>query len=361
MAGSRAKGTAAVSTAVERRRDKDQGVPPKGAHWMPNGPAPERTSPSTAATDLADALDRAVHAAMVSLTGGLSPAALALAWFDWASQSAISPGRQLRLAGLGFQLAARFLAYAAQRGASPFSELAPAFLPAPGDGRFAGDGWRRFPFDLFQQCFLTAESWRRAAATGQRGMTRRHEEVVAFLTGQMLDIWSPSNFVLTNPEVLDRTRSEGGANLLRGAVNAQEDWVRWWNPRPPPGAEAFAVGRDLAASPGEVVFRNRLLELIQYAPSSAAVRPEPVLVVPAWIMKYYILDLSPGRSLIRWLVERGFTVFAISWKNPGPEDADLGMEDYRRLGVMAALGAIGTICGTERRLWHATMIRGSRR
>ena len=135
--------------------------------------------------------------------------------------------------------------------------------------------------------------------------------------------------------------SKGWANLI-------DDWQRALAGRKPAGTEAFAIGKNVAVTPGKVVYRNRLIELIQYEPATEKVRPEPILIVPAWIMKYYILDLSPGNSLVRYLTERGFTVFMISWKNPDPGDRDLSFEDYRELGIAAALRVVGDIVPTRR-------------
>jgi polyhydroxyalkanoate synthase subunit PhaC len=167
--------------------------------------------------------------------------------------------------------------------------------------------------------------------------------MVEFTSRQILDMFSPSNFILTNPEVLQHTFKNGGMNLVRGFQNLVEDWERSVSGKKPVGTENFVVGRDLAVTPGKVIYRNRLIELIQYAPATDRVRPEPVLIVPAWIMKYYILDLSPQNSLVKYLTQQGFTVFMISWKNPGPEDRDLGMNDYRTLGPMAALDALAAV------------------
>ncbi|HJV51331.1 MAG TPA: alpha/beta fold hydrolase, partial [Noviherbaspirillum sp.] len=145
------------------------------------------------------------------------------------------------------------------------------------------------------------------------------------------------------PEVLDTTVREGGRNLLRGAMNFVEDLERSVGDKPPLGTEDFRPSKEVAITPGQVVYRNRLIELIQYSAATPEVHAEPILIVPAWIMKYYILDLSPHNSLVKYLVERGHTVFMISWHNPTEHDRDLDMEDYLRLGVLEALNAVRAI------------------
>ncbi|MGZ8255865.1 MAG: PHA/PHB synthase family protein [Burkholderiaceae bacterium] len=296
---------------------------------------------SYAATAFAEIVDRSVHAATARFTAGLSPIALASAYLDWACHLAFLPGKRTQLAEKAVKKAIRLANYQSRR---PFEEEPePCIVPLPQDRRFDGEAWRQPPFDLFYQSFLLTQQWWHNAVTGVRGVTRQHEKMVAFATRQLLDVVSPSNSFLTNPEVLQRTQQEHGLNLVRGAQNFAEDWQRMLGGDSPVGAEAFAVGRNVAVTPGKVVYRNRLIELLQYAPSTKAVRPEPVLIFPAWIMKYYILDLSPQNSLVRYLVGEGFTVFMISWKNPTPEDRDLSFDDYRQLGVNAALAAIASI------------------
>ncbi len=291
-------------------------------------------------------LDRLLHAWQARITGGVAPTSLTLALLDWAVHLAGSPGAQQRLADKAVRKAGRLAAHVAERWRDP---AAPACIePLPQDHRFDDPAWRQWPFDILVQAFLLSQQWWHNATTGVEGVNRHHEEVVAFCARQMLDIVSPSNFLLTNPEVLARTMHEGGRNLLRGAGNLVEDSLRAVAGRPPVGAEAYPVGEVVAITSGVVVFRNRLIEVIQYRPATEAVHPEPVLIVSAPIMKYYILDLSPENSLVRYLVERGHTVFVVSWHNPDEGDRDLGLEDYRTLGIEAALDAVTAVVPDQR-------------
>ncbi len=295
--------------------------------------------PVTTADNVPD-LDQLIHAWQAAYTLGLSPASLMLAYLDWAVHLANAPGKQALLVEKAARKAARFAAYAAQS-AEPGTP--PCIEPLPQDHRFDSVDWQRWPFNLFYQSFLLAQQWWHNATTDLPGVSPHHEDVVSFVARQWLDLLAPTNSPLTNPEVLDATIAQGGANLVRGAFNALDDWQRSLAGAPPAGAEAFVPGQTVAVTPGKVVYRNRLIELIQYAPATPTVQAEPVLIVPAWIMKYYILDLSPHNSLVKYLVEHGHTVFMISWKNPDATDRDLGLDDYRTLGVMDALRAINAI------------------
>jgi polyhydroxyalkanoate synthase len=297
---------------------------------------------SYAVTAVADIIDRSLHATIARLTFGLSPAALSKAYFDWATHLAVSPGKRLQLIDKATRKAIRFANYAFHAAAEG-GKTSCCIEPLPQDRRFEGADWQKSPYNLMYQAFLLQQQWWHNATTGVRGVSKQHENMVEFVSRQLLDMVSPSNFLITNPEVLRQTVSKGGMNLVAGWRNFVEDWERSISGKKPVGTEDFEVGRDVAITPGKVVYRNRLIELIQYAPATGKVRPEPVLIVPAWIMKYYILDLTPHNSLVKYLTEQGYTVFMVSWKNPSPDDRDLSLDDYRRLGVMAALDAVGKI------------------
>lgn len=291
-------------------------------------------------------LDRAIRAAQARATQGLSPMALAAPWADWAFHLARAPGKQMALALRLQLLAARYALWLARAPGNPAAE--PIFSPEPGDRRFAEPSWNIWPFSAMAQATLLAESWWLEAARQVPGVTRRHEQQVGFLMRQLLALGAPGNLPWLNPTVIERTLQEGGANLQRGLQTWLDDYDRELAGKPPAGAEEFVIGRDLAVTPGRVVLRNDLMELIQYAPTTDTVQAEPIVIVPAWIMKYYVLDLSPHNSLVRWLVAQGHTVFMVSWKNPDERDREVGLDDYRQRGVMAALDAVGEIVPGQR-------------
>jgi polyhydroxyalkanoate synthase len=297
---------------------------------------------SYAVTAIADITDRSLHATIARFTNGLSPAALAHAYLDWATHLAYSPGKQFQLVDKAMRKAVRFTNYAC-RCAMAGGKGALCVEPLPQDKRFVGEEWQKWPYNFIYQSFLLNQQWWHSATTGLRGISKRHEDMVEFGARQILDMVSPSNFPLTNPEILAQTMSKGGMNLVTGFQNLMEDWERAISGKKPVGTENYVVGRDVAVTPGKVVYRNHLIELIQYTPQTEKVRPEPVLIIPAWIMKYYILDLSPQNSLVRYLTQQGFTVFMVSWRNPGPEDRDLGLDAYRMLGVMSALEVVNAV------------------
>jgi polyhydroxyalkanoate synthase len=273
----------------------------------------------------------------------LSAGSALLAAGDWAVNLLVSPGKQMELALLALDYAGQLARYDIECWLAGPGETRRHIQPPARDRRFEGSEWLHWPFSVLHQSFLLTEQWWAAATRGVLGVERHHQELVSFAARQWLDLASPSNTLMTNPVALKRTLAEGGQNLVRGAMNAVTDMQRLAAQMPPPGAEKFVVGRNVAATPGKVVLKNRVMELIQYAPTTTQVCPEPILLVPAWIMKYYILDLSPANSLVKYLVDQGHTVFCISWKNPTAEERDLAMDDYLRLGLEAALDAVQEI------------------
>src|SRR6266487_1324555 len=287
--------------------------------------------------------DRALHAMLARLSGGISPVALLLAYTDWLSHLASSPQRQIEISHEAVVDVKRFFE-AAQNCFSPGQGPWSLIKPQAQDRRFDRHEWEHPPFNLMAQAFLLGQQWWHNATTGVRGVAKQNEAIVEFSVRQMLDVLSPSNFAATNPEVLRKSFESGGDSFVRGWRNFSSDWVHLASA----GLASvktgdFVVGESIATSRGKVVFRNDLIELIQYYPTTGKVHPEPILIVPAWIMKYYILDLSPQNSLVKYLTGHGFTVFMISWRNPEAADREVAFDDYRKLGVVAALDTIGSI------------------
>ncbi|MDZ7600913.1 MAG: alpha/beta fold hydrolase [Hoeflea sp.] len=285
--------------------------------------------------------DRMVRGSVARATGGVSPFGLIETWTDWAMHLARAPGRQMELAEHARTNALKLMDFSAKSlaGGSPQKPFSPKVY----DHRFTDPSWKDTPFSLWQQGFLATQDWWDHATEEVRGLRRQDSDRTRFLVRQLLDTVSPSNFPGMNPEILAETARTGGRNLVEGAVHAAEDLLHTLSQSHTPPPEGYQPGKDLACTPGQVVYRNDIFELLQYTPQTARVRSEPVLIVPAWIMKYYILDLSPHNSLVNHLVGQGFTVFMISWCNPTADQRDLSLEDYRRRGVMAALDAISAI------------------
>jgi polyhydroxyalkanoate synthase subunit PhaC len=287
--------------------------------------------------------DRELHAMLARLTGGISPVALSLAYLDWVAHLAAAPQRQLEIIKEAMASASK-LVRAALHNVSPEQGPWSLIRPQPQDHRFVNPEWENPPFNLAAQAFLLAEQWWHGATTGVRGVAPANEAIVEFSIRQVLDMMAPSNFAATNPEVLKRAFQSGGENFVLGWQNWCRDLMRALHQgKVATDQYDFLVGETVATARGKVVLSNELIELIQYYPTTKKVHPEPLLIVPAWIMKYYILDLSPHNSLVNYLTSQGFTVFMVSWRNPSAVDREISFDDYRKLGVSAALAAISEI------------------
>ena len=286
-------------------------------------------------------IDRAVHVGLAKLSGGSSPSAVPLAYLDWLTHLGYSPGRQAMLTEQALRGAYDLWLYAAKSAVNP--DTPHLIEPDRSDHRFAGEDWNRWPFNVLEQQHLLQRQWWRTATTGVPGVTAASERLVSFYARQAVDMYAPTNCLLTNPEVQRITREEKGANLWRGWQTFMRDLRETVAGRSPEDTSGSIPGRDVAITPGKVIFRNDLIEVIQYSPTTPDVHAEPILFVPAWIMKYYILDLSPGNSMYKFLVDHGHTVFTISWVNPTEEHRDLGMEDYVTDGVFKALDVVSSV------------------
>ncbi len=288
-------------------------------------------------------LDRNIRAAMARQCCSLSPHSTLLALTDWLGHLAISPGHQFQLAQLAADHWIRLCGCLHEEIEAGGGQVHDPLGETAMDRRFADPDWQQWPFSAWYRAFELAEDWWSQAVHGVVGVASHHQQLLTFWVRQWLDLCSPANQLLTNPVALLRTVEEGGGNLARGAQFLADDLQHALSGEPARSQQAFVPGRDVALTPGKVIHRNRLIELIQYTPTTGQVRPEPVLIVPAWIMKYYVLDLSARNSLVRHLVAQGFTVFCISWHNPGADDAELGMDDYLELGPRAALDVIEAV------------------
>jgi polyhydroxyalkanoate synthase len=280
-------------------------------------------------------VDLALNAALGRLTGYVSPAALAGAWHDWATHLLLSPAKQMELGVQAVSNVQRWLQYSAS---AMFGTPAEPVQPLAQDKRFNDPLWHAWPWNQLSQGFLLAQQWWHRATTDVRGVSSHHGDVVTFVARQLLDGVAPSNFIATNPVAQQVTLASGGQNLVHGMLRAATDMRRALAGTSAP--VIFRPGRDVAITPGKVVMENHLVELLRYDPVTPQVHAVPLLIVPAWIMKYYILDLSPRNSLVRYLVEHGHTVYMISWKNPQADDRDLSLDDYRRHGIMESLDTV---------------------
>ena len=284
-------------------------------------------------------IDDFYHAQLAKLALGLSPLSLTLAFADWALHFGNSPGQQMLLSKAMLDEFKSF-------------RLGDADEAAERDSRFGSDAWRTPPFGWLKIAYQAQERLMRKALAVD-GVSQHHQQMLDIFSRQWIDALSPSNWPLTNPDFWLQSFKTRGQNWVKGFQHYLEDLSDTLNAKAGNDEAvlkplAFEVGKDVAVTPGRVIYRNELIELIQYAPLTDEVQAEPLLIVPSCIMKYYILDLSPQNSFVRYLVSKGHTVFMISWRNPDGGDRNLGFEDYVKSGVLDAMRAIRDVAGFEK-------------
>ena len=279
----------------------------------------------------------------------LEPAVVSKAYQELWQQMLTDPGRLVQAQVSLWQDYAKLWENTARRMAGEHVE--PAVAPEPGDRRFKDDAWSDNPlYDHIKQSYLLASQFMLSTVRETEGLDSHTAQKVDFYTRQFVDALAPTNFATTNPEVARRTVETGGENLVQGLSNMLEDLERGQGQLRirMTDLEKFKLGENVAVTPGKVVFENDLMQLLQYAPATETVRKRPLLVIPPWINKYYILDLRPKNSFIKWAVDQGHTVFVISWVNPDERLAEKTMDDYLLEGPVAALHAIERATGESR-------------
>jgi polyhydroxyalkanoate synthase len=286
---------------------------------------------------------KAMHARPAA-TSAFDPTAPARAMFDFTTQLWTNPMAVLQASQ---SAAAEWMALwgaAARRAAG--HAVAPVIAPERGDRRFMDAAWSEDPaFDYLKQAYLLAARQATSLVDEAEGIDEATRTRAQFFTQAYLNALSPANFAFTNPEAIRRAIDTGSISLLSGLANLLADAATDARLPVRRASAEFELGKDIAATPGSVVFQNELMQLIQYAPASDEVYKRPLLYVPPLVNKYYLLDLQPKSSLIRWLVEQGHSLFVVSWVNPGPALAGKGLDDYLGQGPLAALDAIEKATG----------------
>ena len=321
----------------------------------PTPPTPDPERLYAAMTRVAEQSRRIVQAFAERQADGprefnpLEPAVISKAYQELWQQMLTNPARLVEAQVSLWQDYAKLWENTARRMAG--EEVEPTVTPAAGDRRFTDDAWSENPlYDHIKQSYLLASKFMLSTVRETDGLDPHTAQKVDFYTRQFVDALAPTNFATTNPEVARRTVETGGENLVQGLSNMLEDLERGQGRLRirMTDLEKFKLGENVAVTPGKVVYENDLMQLLQYAPTTETVRTRPLLVIPPWINKYYILDLRPKNSFIRWAVDQGHTVFVISWVNPGERLAEKSMDDYLLEGPVAALDAIGQATGEDR-------------
>jgi len=277
------------------------------------------------------------------------PLNLTQTFMDFTSRMLADPNRLLQAQMELWQQYMKLWQVTAQRMMG--QKVDPLAEPAKGDKRFNDPAWKdEVVFDYLKQSYLLTARWLQGTVKEVEGVDDKTAKKVDFYTRQFIDAMSPSNFAMTNPQVVKATVESKGENLLKGLQNLLTDLERGKGRLAirQTDMDAFKVGGNVATTPGKVVYQNDVMQLIQYAPSTEEVYETPLLIVPPWINKFYILDLKPENSFIKWATEQGYTVFVVSWVNPDERLSKLVFEDYMKQGPLAALGAIEQATGQRK-------------